>query len=101
MRIRIHNTRSPCFRKQTLIFIKLFFKTPLLRRGNHPYEIMKEGEDLDPEPGVHAAALLPLEDLFEEVEPAVPEERVLGLGEVAQEGGQRVECLQRYCRAAE
>jgi len=62
---------------------------------------MEEGEDLDPEPGVEAAALLPLEDLFEEVEPAVPEERVLGLGEVAQEGGQRVERLQRHCRAAE
>jgi hypothetical protein len=26
---------------------------------------------------------------------------VLGLGEVAQEGGQRVERLQRHCRAAE
>jgi hypothetical protein len=62
---------------------------------------MKEGEDLDPEPGVQAAALLPLEDLFEEVEPAVPEERVLGLGEVTQEGGQRVERFQRHCRAAE
>ena len=65
---------------------------------------MEEGEDLDSQFGEEAdtaaaAGLFSLKDLLEEVEAAVGEEWVLGLGEVTQQGRQSVQRLQRDLRA--